>query len=238
MASNSFGSATSPAGEPDLADRSFGTEAADVRSDIEEAFVKLEIRDGFPELEWLDLGAAGGVTADGSVNIVCKGSRLLNGMSFATLTVAGLTLDAVVPGEGANSYIVDIVDTGSGGLSIGFTDGLLLIDQGGSASDEDTIATALNNASSAAYQVIRANSAGGGAMAPAGPSSMAGGEGTDFAAFIAGVGCPPLHPTGAATAAASVSNDEITLDPPDLTSGGAAAAPTSRLCSSRPDPAW
>lgn len=222
MPSNSF-SGEAALNPTSLPGRSFGGETADLRDDVETGFLAMEARTGFPMLEWLDLGAAGGITADGSVDIVARGSNLLNGGAFATITIAGLTLDAVIPGTTANGYSAAIVDTLGGGLTLDFTAGLLTIDQGGSASDEDTIATAINNAGSPAFGLIRANSAGGGAMAVASEVSLAGGLGDDFSASIAGVAVPLLHPVGAATAAASMSDTSITLNPPALTSGGAAA---------------
>ena len=230
MPSNSFSGevAVDPTRLPD---RSFGGETADLRSDVEDAFVALEGRVGFPEVDYLDLGAAGGIAADGSADIVCKGRSLLNGGAFASVTIAGLTLDAVVPGTGANSYSVEIVDTGLGGLTLDMaTDpNALVIDQGGSASDEDTIATAINNAGADTFGKIRANSAGGGAMAVAAEAPLTGGVGDDFEATIVGIACPLLHPVGAATAAASISDTEITLNPPALTTGGASAGDVGKV---------
>jgi len=189
------------------------------------SFGQLEARAGFPRLDYLDLGAAGGITADGSVNIVCKGANLLNGTTFAQATIGTLDFDAVVPGEGANEYSVQVVDTGVGGLTLDMTTdpNKLVIDQGGSASDEDTVATAINNALADSFGKIRANSAGGGAVPVTAATQLAGGSGVDFSASIVGIACPPDHPVGAAVAAASVANDEITLNPPSLTTGGAAA---------------
>jgi hypothetical protein len=220
MASNSFSAeaAVDPSGLPG---HSYGGETADLRNDVEDAFVKLEAQDSFPMLDWLDLGAAGGITADGSVDIVARGRSLLNGGDFASVTIATLTLDAVVPGTTANGYSVVIVDTGSGGLTLDFTAGLLTIDQGGSGSDEDTIATAINNAGSPAFGLIRANSAAGGAMAVAAEVPMTGGLGDDFSADCNGIAVPLLHPVGAATAAASMSDTSVTLNPPALTAGDA-----------------
>jgi hypothetical protein len=228
MASNSFSAeaAVDPSGLPG---HSYGGETADLRNDVEDAFVKLEAQDSFPMLDWLDLGAAGGITADGSVDIVARGRSLLNGGDFASVTIATLTLDAVVPGTTANGYSVVIVDTGSGGLTLDFTAGLLTIDQGGSGSDEDTIATAINNAGSPAFGLIRANSAAGGAMAVAAEVPMTGGLGDDFSADCNGIAVPLLHPVGAATAAASMSDTSVTLNPPALTSGGAAAGDACNL---------
>jgi hypothetical protein len=60
-------------------------------------------------------------------------------------------------------------------------------------------------------------------MAVAAEVSLAGGLGDDFSADINGVAVPLLHPTGAAIAAASMSDTTITLLPPALTGGGAAA---------------
>lgn len=222
MPSNSF-SGESALNPTRLPSRSFGGETADLRDDVESGFMAMEAQTGFPMLDWLDLGAAGGITADGSVDIVARGRSLLNGSDYATVTIAGLTLDAVIPGTTANGYSVVIVDSAGGGLTLDFTDGLLTIDQGGSGSDEDTIATAINNAGSPAYGLIRANSAGGGAMAVASEVPMTGGVGDDFSADCNGIAVPLLHPTGGATAAAAASDTTVTLNPPALTSGGAAA---------------
>jgi hypothetical protein len=155
----------------------------------------------------------------------------LNGSDFASVTIAGLTLDAVVPGIGANDYTVEIIDSAGGGLTIDMTTdpNKLVIDQGGSASDEDTIATALNNAGADNYGKIRANSAGGGAMAVAAEVPLTGGVGDDFSADINGVAVPLLHPVGAATAAAAASDTEITLNPGALTGGGAAAGDACKI---------
>jgi hypothetical protein len=229
MASNSFGTEVSP--DANLANRSFGDESVDLRGDVERAFVAAEARTGFPELEWLDLAAAGGITAAGTVDIICRGSGLLNGGAYATLDIATLTLDAVVPGTGANAFTVEIIDSTAGGLTLDMTSdpNALVIDQGGSASDEDTIATLINNAGEDTFGKIRANSAAGGAMAVAAAAPMTGGLGDDFEASIVGIACPLLHPVGAATAAASMSDTSITLNPPALTSGGAAAGDVGQV---------
>jgi len=222
MPSNSFSgeAAVNPATLPN---RSFGEETNDLRSDVEDAFVVSEARNGFPVIDYLDLAAAGGITAAGTVDIACVGRNLLNGSTYASVTIAGLTFDAVVPGAGANDYTVEIIDSAGGGLTIAMAGNNLVIDQGGSGSDEDTIATAINNAGADTYGKIRANSAGGGAMAVAAEVPLTGGTGDDFYAEIVGIACPPLHPVGAATAAAHVSDTLATLNPPALTTGGAAA---------------
>lgn len=189
------------------------------------SFGLLEARSGYPRLDYLDLGVAGGIAVSGAVDLVCKGAVLLNGSAFASVSIGTLDFDAVVPGEGANDYSVEVVDSGSGGLTIDMsTDpNKLVIDQGASTSDEDTVATAINDAAADTYGKIRANSAGGGVVAVTAEVPLTGGVGADFSATIAGIDVPPLHPVGAATAAASVSDATITLHLPVLTSGGAAA---------------
>lgn len=230
MTSKSF-SGAAPLDVADMIERSFGPETNKVRTDVDAAFEILEAKTGFPMIDWLDLAAAAGVTANGSVDIIARGRDLLNGGAYASVTIAGLTLDAVVPGVGANAFSAEIIDSLGGGLTLDMTTdpNALVIDQGGSASNEDTIATAINNAAADTFGKIRANSAGGGAMAIAAEVPLVGGVGVDFSADINGVAVPLLHPVGAATAAASMSDTTITLNPPALTGGGAAAGDACNL---------
>lgn len=200
-------------------------EIGDLRGDTERAMSRLEGRDSaleYPELDWLD----GAVTAAGGDSVL-KGRFLLQGQAFASVTVAtSLELIAVKPGSAGNDFTVTVVDTGVGGLTITMVGNDLTIDQGGSASTEDTIATAINNATADTYQLIRANSGGGAAPTAAAQASFTGGAGEGWECLVSGVEASIKHDVGAATSGANLTEDAVTVTVPDLTAETDARAAT------------
>lgn len=185
-----------------------------------------------PAVGFLNNGVATGITAGGGVDIEVNGQNLLQGQTFASVTIgASLELIACVPGTGGNDYSVEVIDTGGGGLSMTWIANVLTIDQGASGSDEDTIATAINTvATSPVATIIRANSGGGGAVAVTALTALTGGTGRGFSASINGVDIPILHDNGAATSTANLTETLCTLNPPDLTGVAPAMAANDDVC--------
>jgi len=221
MVSKAFGGET--ARRPHLAHDGKGGlpgEVGDLRSDVEVAFRKNEGRtaaDEYPELEWVSGGAPAAAGGDATL----RGQYLLQGQAFASLTLgASLDIIACVPGLAGNDYSVEVVDTGGGGLTIAMPASKLTIDLGGATPNEDTIATALNNAAAANYQTLRADSGGGAAFGTVTEANLTGGTGEGWSCVVAGVAAPIKHDTGAATSNANLSETSAIVTIPNLTAGG------------------
>lgn len=196
----------------------FGREIDDARKDLNTAFNALEKRDpalDYPELDWIDITTGAPAAAGGDVML--KGRNLLQGQTFASLTIGTLDFIACIPGVAGNDYTVTIVDTGGGGLTVTLTGTDLVIDQGGSASTEDQIATAMNNALADTYQVIRGDSGGGAAPTATAIQNLSGGAGGGWSCTAAGLDAPIKHDVGAATSNANLSETEAILTVPALT---------------------
>lgn len=198
-------------------------ELRDTRGDVDAAFELLESRDTtlvYPEIDWLD----GGAPAAAGGAAVIKGRGLLQGQTFAAITIgASLELIACTPGLVGNDYTVTVVST-TGGLAITMVTGALKIDLGGATPDEDTIATALNNAGAANYQLIRANSGGGAAFGVVAATPLVGGLGEGWECLVSGIVCPITHDVGAATSAANLTETATSVTVPNLTAAGDARA--------------
>jgi hypothetical protein len=181
-------------------------------------------RTGFPSIDGLNFGAAAGLAVNGSVDLTIIGSNLLQTQTFATLLIGTfLRLSAVVPGSVGNSLHARVVDTGVGGLAVSYVAPLLTVDQGGSASDEATVATAVN-ALAGVHGIIRADSTGTvGAVVPLTPeTALAGGTGSGFTATIGGQPALIHHDTGA-TSVSNLTETAVLLVPHDLSAHGFAA---------------
>jgi len=167
----------------------------------------------WPEIDGFDGGAI--LAAGGDVVIV--GRHLLQGQTFAHL-VLGASLDIIAcrPGDAGNLIEVEVIDSGLGGLTLAFAGGVLTIDQGGSGSNENTVAMAVNNAASPAYQVLRANSGGGGAVPVTAQAPLAGGAGDGWECIVGGVDAPVLHDVGAAVSNANLAEGGATVTVPAL----------------------
>ena len=185
-----------------------------------------------PAIGFLDNAVAVGITAAGGVDIPVNGRYLLQGQTFASVTI-GATLDiiACIPGTSGNDYSVEIIDSDIGGLVLAWAANTLTIDVGGAASTEDQIATAINTvASSPVATIIRANSGGGAAPGVTAVVPLTGGTGRGFSASINGVNIPILHDNGAATSVANLTEVLCTLNPPDLTGVVPAMAAHDDVC--------
>lgn len=190
-------------------------EIADLRSDTDKAMELLEARDAsldFPELDYID--GAGPAAAGGDMVLV--GRKLLNGQTFASLTL-GVSLDIIMrePGEAGNEVLVEVIDSGGvGGLAVSWAAGKLTIDLDGATPDEDTIATAVNDAGVGAP--VRANSGGGAAFGTVAAANLAGGTGLGWSCTVGGFDAPLKFDTGAATSSANLTETQATVTVPAL----------------------
>jgi len=194
-----------------------GKEIRDTRADVDTALELLEGRDPvleYPELDAID--GAGPAAAGGDMAMV--GRFLLQGQTFASVTLgASLEIIACRPGEAGNDYSVEVIDSGGvGGLAVSYAASKLTIDLDGAAPDEDTIATAINNAGVGSYQLIRANSGGGAAFGTVAEQNLAGGAGDGWSCTVGGKDAPILHDVGAATSAANLTETAVTVTVPAL----------------------
>lgn len=190
-------------------------EVADVRSDADEAFVVVENKTGFPELQWID----GGAIAAAGGTAVLKGADFLQGKTFDELQLtegaADLTFTAMKPGD---SGLKVAIIAGAGALSVAYASKTLTITLASGGSTDDAIATAVN-ALADSKGIIRAVSAAGGSFTAAvAATDLAGGTGDwdNTGVFVSGVEAKPLHATGT-TPAATWADGQISVTVPDLT---------------------
>lgn len=168
-------------------------------------------------------GAVAGLKADGSVDFALAGLNLLQGQTFAgKLVGAFLNLWAVVPGVDGNAIQVEVIDSAGGGLTTTYVAGThtLTIDQGGSASNEAAVATAINTAVSC-RGIIRADSTGTiGAVVPiTALTPFLNGLGSGFKIYTGGIEVTIHHDAGA-TSVANLTNTALLFLPHDLTAHG------------------
>lgn len=201
----------------------------DVRADVEAGFKNNEGRVGFPELFWLD--GTPPVAAGGAV--VLKGSALLQGQTFDTVTITdseaaslgSVVITALKPGV---SGISVVVATPSSTLAVTWdaTNKVLTIRPAAAGSTDDAVATAINADASAVRGILRAASASAGSFKHAIASTpLAGGAGlyAGNVVSICGTECLPANTTGTAGAAAWTDTG-ITVTMPDMhTTPGIAA---------------
>jgi hypothetical protein len=179
-----------------------------------------------PEITGIRPAAGPTLAADGSENFTILGTNLLQGQSFASITLgASLVIYAEVPGVAGNSLGVRVIDSaGVGGLAVTYAAGILTIDLDGATPTEDQIATAINTAGTWTG-ILRANSGGGAAFGTAVLRYLTGGVGTGVTVKLGGVTCPPAGATGAgATSTASLSNTALVLNPTAFTGATPALA--------------
>jgi hypothetical protein len=189
-------------------------EIADLRKDADAAFIAFEGRDAtllYPELDYVDGVGPSAAGAD----MVLVGRTLLQSQTFASVTL-GASLDIVVrePGVAGNLESVEVVDSGGGGLAVTYAARRLEIDLGGAVPDEDTIATAVNNA--AVGSPMRANSGGGAAFGLAAEVPLAGGVGAGWSCTVGGFAAPIKFDTGAAVSSVNLSETQVIVTVPAL----------------------
>jgi hypothetical protein len=202
-----------------------GGEVYDLRKDLREAFRTHESRDAadeFPELDWVD----GGFAAAAGGDLVLKGRFLLQGQSFAELTLftgtSELIFTALKPGQDGNDYTIEIQDTGS--LTVTLTGNALVVTIDLGTTTADAIATAINANGADTDGIIRCNGGGVGvAQAVTAATNLVGGTGEGWECRISGTECLPANTTGA-NGAAAIAEGVCTVTVPDLTALGDARA--------------
>lgn len=202
-------------------------EVGDLRGDVEVAIEKLELRTSFPELDWMD-GAT--ITAAGG-DIILEGRNLLQGQTFASLTLwtgtSEVVITALTPGADGNLFTIQITDGATAGSEVVTKTGnafVVQIEVGVSTADQIATAINANGADSDGY--LTANGGGSGTTnAVAAATAMAGGAGEGFTAYVSGVACLPANTTGA-NGGAAIDNGTATVTVPDLTAETPARAAT------------
>jgi hypothetical protein len=197
-----------------------GKEVKDTRDDVDNALELLEARDAtleYPELDWID----GGFVAAAGGDIVIKGRYLLQGQSFAELTIgtgtAELVFTALKPGEGGNDITVEIEDGGTAGSEVVTKTGnAFVITAEVGTSTADQIATAVNANAADSDGYIRCNGGGAGTPAVTAATALTGGVGDGWECRISGVECLPANTTGT-NGAAAIAEGVCTVTVPDLT---------------------
>lgn len=193
------------------------TEVGDLRRDVERAFTRVENKEGYPEIQWVDGGAPAALGGD----LVIKGAGMLQGQPFDELDVDsthGLIFTALKPGD--SELTVQLISGGATGVVV--TDNAVAITFNDGTDDDDAIATAVNADGADTDGILRATSSGtinAAGMTAAGAfaaTDLTGGRGEGFECTVSGVECLPANTTGT-TGAAAVAEDEITVTVPDLT---------------------
>lgn len=187
-------------------------EVDDLRGDVDSALEAFESRSDYPEVDYID--GAGPVALGG--DMVMVGRRLLQDQTFASVTLgASLDIIARVPGKAGNDYSVEVIDSGGvGGLAVSWAANKLTIDLDGATPDEDTIATAVNDAG--VGSPLRANSGGGVAFGTVAETSLTGGAGDGWSCTVGGFDAPIKFDTGAATSSANLTETQVTVTVPAL----------------------
>lgn len=205
-----------------------GKEIKDTRNDVDNALELLEARDAtleYPELDWID----GGFVAAAGGDIVLEGRYLLQGQTFAELTLftgtSELVFTAMKPGAGGNDFTIAIEDGGTAGSEVVTKTGnAFVITAEIGTSTADQIATAVNADGADTDGYLRCNGGGSGvAQAVTAATALAGGVGDGWECLVSGVEALPANTTGA-NGAAAITETECTVTVPDLTAGSPARA--------------
>ncbi len=206
-------------------------EVDDLRGDVEVGFTANEDRTDYPELDWLDI--TGGALLAAGGDIVLEGRNILQGQTFATLTLwattSAVVITAMKPGVDGNDFTITVTGTGTAGAeTVIKTANAFVIDIDATTSTADQIATAINANLSAGVNdgdgYIMAVSGGSGtANAVAAVANLAGGAGVGFECLVSGVEALPANTTGA-TGVALVDDDGCTVTVPALTAESPARA--------------
>lgn len=178
-----------------------------------------------PVLDWVD---GGELTAAGA-DAVIKGRNIVQGQSFATLTLgtgtSELVITALKPGADGNDYTVTVTASG-GGETVSMVGTDITIDCDDGTSTANAIATLINADGADTDGYVRCASGGAGTVhPPAASANLAGGAGEGFECLVSGVECLPANTTGTAGAAA-ITATAVTVTVPDLTALGDARAAT------------
>lgn len=196
-----------------------GQEVADLRRDVNEAFVTLEAGTDMPRITWIQTDQEAFNSEGGTLYI--KGTDLLAGQTFDNYTHgtgnAELMFEAMRPGNSGIS--VEIVDTGA--LSVAYAGGKLTVNINAGATTANDVAGAVNAIDAASYQIIRCVAGGTGAGNPAAltETELTGGGSespTGFYAYLCGQSLPPYH-EASTTPAAPLTATECKVVVPDLT---------------------
>lgn len=193
-------------------------EVADLRMDVETAIEKLELRTGQPELDWLDI--TGGALLAAGGDIVLEGRNLLQGQTFATLTLGTGTSEIVItahkPGLAGNDFTVEVTASGGGETAV-LTGSALVLDVDDGTSTADAIVTLINAAAATCDGYLRAVSGGVGTVHPvAAAANLAGGNGDGLTVLVSGVEALPAN-NGTTSSVTSVDDGTITCTVPALT---------------------
>jgi len=209
-------------------DLQLGLQAADILTNAA-GIAALNAHSAFPEIWGVRPDVAPTLAVDGSANFRLIGAAFLQGQSFSHLAIGGLDIIAEEPGVGGDSISVEVVDTGIGGLAITYVGGTLSIDQGGSGSNEDAVAVAINVGAALWTGVLRANSLGGGAVPVTALTPLAGGLGTGLSVYCGGVlGAPTGEAGGLALSTASYTDTLLLVNPASM-AGDLAANDTATI---------
>lgn len=182
-------------------------EVRDTRLDVDAALQILEGRDvvlQYPELDYID--GAGPAAAGG--DMVLKGRYLVQGQSFATLTLwtgtSSVVITALKPGDPANDFTVQVTGTGTAGSeTVTKTGDAFVVDIEPGASTANQIATAINANAADSDGYLRAASGGVGfTNAIAAAAHLAGGVGEGWECRVGGFAALPANTPGTAGAAA------------------------------------
>lgn len=139
-------------------------ELGDLRDDVEKAIVRMEARNyTHPEIDWID----GGAPAVGGGDAIIKGRNLLQGQTFATLTLftgtSELVFTALKPGADGNAITIALADGGTAGSeAVAKTGNAFVITIEVGVSTADQIATAVNADGADSDGYLRCNGGGAG----------------------------------------------------------------------------
>jgi hypothetical protein len=193
----------------------------DLRIDIERAFSRAEGRpaaDQYPEVTFVD----GGLPALTGGDLVLRGTRLIQGQTFASLAVgtgtSKLTITALKPGVGGNDFTIAIVHAGGApAVVVAKVTNAITITANLGVHTADQVATAINANGADTDGYLRCLSGGGGTtIAALAATHLAGGVGEGWTCTLCGAECLPANTAGTSGAAA-LTETLCTVTVPDLT---------------------
>lgn len=166
-------------------------EVADLRADVESAFVASESREDFPIIDSFPVIDVSNIL--GGDAFVLTGRNFLQDATQASIDVASTTdvlrITANRPGVGGNDITVTIVNSGSGGQAVTENAGAIEIDLGGDTALDADLINAINSNTAAGLLVTAeiVGSAGAGVLSTLPATSLLGGTGEDFVLEVAGL---------------------------------------------------
>jgi len=159
-------------------------EVDDLRSDVEDAFARLESHASIPVL-YANNVILSGTDKDVSADASIYGANLLCGQVQASVTINDVTFTVSNPGVAGNAYSVEITQ-GAGALAVSFANDVLTVELAAANSTNTQVADAVNLAANKFNATVDANAGANAVVAAAVSASGGVGSGVQLLIHSAG----------------------------------------------------